>query len=468
MRRISDTSVQCLARSMECSVFNYARDEQKVGIVHFGAGAFHRAHQAWYTDRCMARGERNWMISGVSLRSPKALAQLNPQRGLYTVTERSGSKAATRLIGAIREVLVADRHSRTIVDRIAAPACHIVSFTITEKGYCRNSESTLDFALAEAGFYPLLTEALARRRDDGLAGLTLLSCDNLADNGRQLERLMGEYLSAKAPDLAQWFANECTCPCTMVDRIVPATTPADLDVLQRRLDGFRDEGAVFTEVFSQWVIEDNFAGLRPRWEDHGAQLVADVAPYEAAKLRMLNGAHSLLAYCGLEAGHEFVHQAIADPAIRPLVEQLMLHEAAPTVAAAPGQDLPAYAAQLLERFENPALAHRLAQIAMDGSQKIPQRWLAVLAERKAAGLASPAIFAGLAAWLRHVRGIDREVDDPLAAALAHAWTMGAGYDMILQVFGATGLVPSSWQPDQAEATTLALELGQFTDAGIRE
>src|SRR5690606_8301856 len=195
-----------------------------------------------------------------------------------------------------------------------------------------------------------------------------------AENGRQLEALLGEYLSSRSAGLAAWFAAECACPATMVDRIVPATTPADLDALEQRL-GLRDEGAVFTERFSQWVIEDRFAGPRPGWEKVGAQLVGDVAPYETAKLRMLNGAHSALAYLGLERGHTFVHEAIADPGLRPLVEGLMRDEAATSFTPAPGQDLGAYADALVARFADPALNHRLIQIAMDGSQKIPQRWL---------------------------------------------------------------------------------------------
>ncbi|MGQ3122008.1 MAG: mannitol dehydrogenase family protein, partial [Aliihoeflea sp.] len=211
---------------------------------------------------------------------------------------------------------------------------------------------------------------LAARKAAGLSGLTLLSCDNLAGNGAVLRALMRDYLAAYHPDLSAWFDSECRCPATMIDRIVPATTDADRAAVEAVL-GVRDEGAVVTEGFSQWVIEDDFAGPRPRWENVGAELVANVGPYETAKLRMLNGAHSALAYVGLGKGHDFVHQAIADPAIRPVIERLLREEAAPTIDAAPGQDLAAYADALLDRFANPALNHRLIQIAMDGSQKIP-------------------------------------------------------------------------------------------------
>jgi fructuronate reductase len=402
--------------------FTYDRDAQQVGIVHFGIGAFHRAHQAWYTDAAMNAGDRDWLITGVSLRSAEVAAQLNPQQGLYTVTERSEAGAESRVIGAVRDVLVAPDDPDMVIALLAAPTTHIASFTITEKGYCRAADGALDPALAgDASVYRYLATGLRRRRDAGLPGLTLLCCDNLANNGAQLERLLGDYLARNAPDLVDWFKTNCTCPSTMVDRIVPATTADDRTAVTATLGGLRDEAAVLTEPFSQWVIEDRFAGPRPRWDAVGAELVADVAPYETAKLRMLNGAHSALAYIGLRHGHTFVHEAVADPAIRPLIERLMRDEAAPTIAAAPGQDLTAYAEALLARFANPALQHRLIQIAMDGSQKLPQRWLETLAANQQRGHACPAILTGLEAWIAHLRG-DNEarwgpVDDPRAEEL---------------------------------------------------
>jgi fructuronate reductase len=273
---------------------------------------------------------------------------------------------------------------------------------------------------------------------------------------------MGEFLAARMPELAAWFAAECACPSTMIDRIVPATTAADLDQIAAAL-GLRDEAAVVTEPFSQWVIEDRFAGPRPRWEGVGAELVADVAPYETAKLRMLNGAHSALAYLGLRRGHTYVHQAVADPAIRPLIESLMRDEAAPTVAAAPGQDLMAYADALLARFANPALNHRLIQIAMDGSQKVPQRWLETLAENQRLGRACPALLAGLAAWLCHLRGDNvakwGPVDDPRAADLAKAWRDHGTAGIVPALFGPHGLVSAIWQPGEADCAALVAALG---------
>lgn len=434
--------------------FGYDRAAQATGIVHFGIGAFHRAHQAWYTDLAMEDGDRDWMIAGVSLRSPEVAEQMNPQDGLYSVCERSGEGIRPRLVGAVREVLVAPQVPDRIVDLLAAPTTRIASFTITEKGYCRAPDGSLDFALAgEGSIYAFLAQGLAKRRAAGLPGLTMMSCDNLADNGRQLERLMGEYLELHDGQLGRWVASECAFPSTMVDRIVPATTEADRAEVEALL-GLRDEAAVMTEPFSQWVIEDRFAAARPGWETADAQLVSDVAPYETAKLRMLNGAHSALAYLGLGRGHNFVHEAVADPVIRPLVERLMRQEAAASLTPAPGQDLGAYADALLDRFANRALEHRLAQIAMDGSQKIPQRWLATMAHHQSRGATCPAIEAAIAAWLRHVRGDDGPVDDPLAQRLQEAWEKAGRTGVVVALFGDQGLLPSPWHPDAAAVAGL--------------
>lgn len=434
----------------------YDRRQQTVGIVHFGIGAFHRAHQAWYTDAAMNAGERNWMIIGVSLRSPGVAAQMNPQDGLYALVERSGSGSQARVVGAISKVLVASAEAAAVVAALAAPTTHMASFTVTEKGYCRAADGTLDPDLAgPACVYRYLAEGLRQRRDAGLPGLTLLSCDNLADNGAQLERLMREYLARHDPALLDWFAANCTCPATMVDRIVPATTDADRAEVRALLGGVDDHACVITEPFSQWVIEDRFAGPRPRWEDHGAELVQDAGPYETAKLRLLNGAHSLLAYCGLERGYSFVHEAIADPALLALARQLMLNEAAPTVVSAPGLDLPAYAGALLERFANPALNHRLIQIAMDGSQKLPQRWLATLEANRAAGQRCPAILTGLRAWLGHIAGRNGTVEDPLALTLEQLASGNDHAALLASLFGQAGLFAQWWRPDEQDLAALA-------------
>ncbi len=437
----------------DIAVPSYDFAAQKSGIVHFGIGAFHRAHQAWYADTAMNAGDRDWGIIGVSLRSPDVADQMNPQEGLYSLSERSGDGIALRVIGSVQRILVAAREPGTVVGALASPDTHVVSFTVTEKGYCRTADGTLDPQLAADGFYPLLADAFRRRRDAGLAGLALLSCDNLADNGAQLQRLTTEYLAQHAPDLCDWFAAECSCPSTMVDRIVPATTGEDRAAVAATL-GVTDEATVVTEPFSQWVIEDKFVGPRPRWEVGGAQFTTDVAPFETAKLRMLNGAHSALAYLGLARGHSFVHQAIADPALRPIIETLMRDEAATSFTPAPGQDLSTYADALLTRFANPALNHKLIQIAMDGSQKIPQRWLETLAFHQRVGRQCPAILAGLSAWLSHTSGANGPVDDPLANTFAALWRTGSRADVAAALFGPVGHFAAFWVADPATLATL--------------
>jgi fructuronate reductase len=436
----------------------YDRDTRGIGIVHFGIGAFHRAHMAAYTDDAMVSGEGDWRILGVSLRSPTVRDQMHPQDGLYTLVERSADGAKARIMGVVADVLVASEERERLVTTLAAATTHIASFTITEKGYCRAPDGSLDLSLAdERSAYSYLAQAFARRRDAGLPGLTLLSCDNLAGNGGQLRRLMLEYLHAHVPILIGWFEQQCTCPSTMVDRIVPATTHADRIEIEAML-GMRDEAAVITEPFSQWVIEDNFAGPRPAWERHGAQITSDVHAYENAKLRMLNGAHSALAYLGLQRGHEFVHQAIADPELAPLIDKIMRDEAATSLTPAPGQDLSAYADALIERFKNPALNHRLAQIAMDGSQKIPQRWLETLAHHRKLGRQCPPILAGIAAWVRHIRGDNGPVDDPMAATLKAAWDAGGKEGVFMALFGPGGPMASDWVPNDADRDVISAAL----------
>jgi fructuronate reductase len=429
----------------------YDRIRQKSGIVHFGIGAFHRAHMAVYTDDAMNAGEGDWGITGVSLRSATVAEQMNPQDGLYTVTQRSAGGSKVRLIGAVQRVIVAHQDPEAVVAAIAAPDTHIISFTITEKGYCRAADGSLDLNVNdEVSIYTYLTSGFRRRMEVGLPGLTMLSCDNLASNGAQLERLMLSYLQHNAPDLVDWFTANCTCPSTMVDRIVPATTHADRAKIESLLDGIRDEAAVVTEPFSQWVIEDKFAGPRPTWEKHGAQITSNVHAYENAKLRMLNGAHSALAYLGLQRGHEFVHQAIGDAELAPMIDRLMREEAATSLTPAPGQDLSAYANALIDRFKNPALNHRLTQIAMDGSQKIPQRWLETLAHHQEHGQPCPAILAGIAAWLCHIRGDNGPVDDPMAETLKAAWDAAGKDNIVAALFGPGGLMASDWVPRDAD------------------
>jgi fructuronate reductase len=437
---------------------------QRSGIVHLGVGAFHRAHQAVYTDAAMSAGARDWSITGVSLRATQVRDQLEPQGGLYTVTQSGNAGHEIRLIGALRRMLVAPENPLAVIEALASPDTRIITLTITEKGYHRQADLSLDWAAAPVALdlnggaqsiYGLLARACALRRARALPGVTLLSCDNLADNGPQLQRLLLQFLERLDPHTAAWVRRECACPATMVDRIVPATTAADLNWLDGELT-VHDAAAVMTEPFRQWVIEDRFAGPRPPWEVAGAQWVSQVGPYETAKLRMLNGAHSALAYIGLARGHELVAQAIADPTLAALINVLMRAEAAPSFTPAPEQDLHHYADQLLARFANQARPHRLRQIAMDGSQKIPQRWLDTLRSAQSQGRRCEALLQALGAWIAYVRGDRFSVEDPAAPQLAQLWREHGVAGIAGALFGPGGCFPQ-W-------TASADELAMLTTA----
>jgi len=404
-----------------------------VGIVHLGLGAFHRAHQAILTQRALAVAPGRWAISGASLRGAAVRDSLRPQDCLYTVIENDGVEEGASVVGVVREVLWAPEEGRALLARLAAPATRIVTLTVTEKGYCHNPASgELDWTHPDiradlvGGDSPQstigwLARGLAERQAAGASGLTVLCCDNMARNGRTLEGLVRQFTMAQDSGLAAWIEDEVRFPSSMVDRIVPAATPASLDYAAALL-GLRDEAAVSTEGFAQWVIEDDFAAGRPLWEAVGAELVRDVRPFQELKLRLLNGAHSAIAYLGALEGLPFVADVMADPALARFIERLMLEEIAPLTPAPPGFDVDAYARALLHRFRNKSLQHRTLQIAMDGSQKIPVRWLPVLREGRRRGFPCRHLVTALAAWLRFLGGRDevgRELplDDPMASQL---------------------------------------------------
>ncbi len=363
----------------------YDRRAVTGGIVHLGVGAFHRAHQAVYVDDCLAAGERDWGIAGVSLRSPDTRDALAPQDGLYTVAVRGSSGEDLRVVGALKSVLVAPEDPAAVLDRLADPRVRIVTLTITEKAYLRGANGDLDAGHSDIEWDLLnpdrprsalgfLGSALARRREAGTTPFTVLCCDNLPANGVTLRRLFLQFAELMGGDYADFAANEVAFPSTMVDRIVPATTDADRNRIAAAL-GVTDAWPVMTEPFKQWVVEEHFPSGRPRWENFGVTMVKDVQPFEEMKLRLLNGAHSGIAYLGLLLGHATVSAAFADPHIRGFVDRLW-REAIPTLPTTKGVEPGLYTAALAERFANPALAHRTAQIAMDGSQKLPQRILA--------------------------------------------------------------------------------------------
>ena len=432
---------------------SYRREDLSPGILHVGVGNFHRAHQAVYTDDILAKHGGDWAIHGVSLRSPGVRDQLAPQDGLYSVAERGPEGESLRVIGAVKAVTFAPDSPEALIARLAAPQTRIVSLTVTEKGYCHDPASgrlrpihpdiTHDLAnpTRPRSVPGVLLAGLGARKAAGAKPFTVLTCDNLPHNGRLLRGLVLELAAAADPDLAKWIEDEGRFPSTMVDRIVPATTEGDLEQAAQRL-GLRDEGLVVAEPFRQWVIEDDFAGGRPPWEEAGAEMVGDVAPYEEMKLRLLNGSHSLLAYLGYLAGYQTVADTMADGDFRRLARAFMDREAGPTLNLPAGADLEGYKAALIERFANPGLQHRTWQIAMDGSQKLPQRLLAPLGQRLAEGAPIDILALAVAAWMRYVGGKDekgRDIDvrDPLAARLAAtsaaAGEPGAIVDGLLRV-----------------------------------
>jgi fructuronate reductase len=403
-----------------------------VGIVHLGLGAFHRAHQAVFTEDAVAAAGGDWGICGVTQRSGAVVDQLVPQDGLYTVAVRGAAGERLRVVGSVREVVWARADPDRLLQRIAAPTTTVITLTVTEKGYHRDPatdrlrtdspELTADIEQRTTRtVLGQLVEGLDRRRRQSAAPITVVCCDNLPSNGRVLEALVNDFVARRRRDdgLAAWISEHVRFPATMVDRIVPATTPADRARVAAQLDA-DDRGLVVTEPFSQWVIQDDFATRRPAWERAGAIMTSDVAPYERIKLRMLNGSHSTLAYLGQLADHEFVADAVASPGLAAVLRALFADDVAPTLEIPRGFDLGRYGHDLLERFANPGLRHRTAQIAMDGSEKLPQRLLGTVRDRLDAGAQPMAATLGVAAWMRVISarhsdsGRPLVVEDPLA------------------------------------------------------
>lgn len=409
----------------------YDRQQLRSRIVHFGFGAFHRAHQALLTNRVLNQHGGDWGICEISLFSgDQLMSQLRQQDHLFTVMEKSAAGNQPIIIGAVKECLNARLDSlAAIIEKFCEPQVAIVSLTITEKGYCIDpATGHLDLTQPrivhdlqspdEPHSAPgILVEALHRRRERGLPAFTVLSCDNIPDNGHVVKNAVLDMAAKRDPQLASWIAEHVSFPGTMVDRIVPAATDASLAEITREL-GVEDPCAISCEPFIQWVIEDNFVAGRPDWGSVGAQLVDDVLPWEEMKLRMLNGSHSFLAYLGYLAGYAHISDCMQDASYRRAARHLMMAEQAPTLRIS-GVDLGAYADSLIERFSNPALQHRTWQIAMDGSQKLPQRLLDGIRIHLKQGSRWPLLALGVAAWMRYVSGVDDmgnaiDIRDPLA------------------------------------------------------
>lgn len=452
----------------------YDRAGLTPGIVHLGVGAFHRAHQAVYVDDCLGAGETGWGIVGASLRSPDTRDALGPQDGLYTLAVQDASGERLRVIGSIAELLVAPEDPAALVARLADPDTRIVTLTVTEKAYLRDAAGNLDLAYPDIAWdlahpesprtvHGFLVAALDRRRRAGTTPFTVLCCDNLPSNGETVRRLVLQFAEARDPDFAREIERAVAFPSTMVDRIVPATTDEDRARISASL-GLDDAWPVKTEPFRQWVVEDNFTLGRPGWEAFGVTMVADVRPYEEMKLRLLNGAHSAMAYLGLLLGRESVSSAFGDSAIRRFVDGLWA-EAIPTLPKDAGLDPQAYVAALSERFSNPALVHRTAQIANDGSQKLPQRILAPARAARSEGRPADHLTLAVAAWIAacEARGGHLSAGhftDPLDAALAEIAAMQApAADTVGLVFAKAGFA------GDGSAATVAQQLETIREKG---
>lgn len=412
----------------------YDRSKLVPRIVHLGFGAFHRAHQAIYADILAAEHGSDWGYTEVNLiGGEQQIADLKSQDNLYTVAEMSADAWTARVVGVVKEALHAQVDGlEAVLAKMCEPQVAIVSLTITEKGYCHSpatGQLMLDNPLIAADLQNphqpksapgVIVEALARRKAAGLPAFSVMSCDNMPENGHVMRNVVTAYARAVDAELAEWIEKHVTFPSTMVDRIVPAVTPETLDKIEQ-LTGVRDPAGVACEPFRQWVIEDNFVAGRPEWEKAGAELVADVIPFEEMKLRMLNGSHSFLAYLGYLAGYQHINDCMGDENYRRAAHDLMLKEQAPTLKVQ-GVDLARYADLLIERYTNPALRHRTWQIAMDGSQKLPQRMLDSIRWHLADNSDFTLLALGVAGWMRYVGGVDEqgaviEVCDPLLAVI---------------------------------------------------
>lgn len=388
----------------------YDRDKVEIGVVHFGPGAFHRAHQAFYFDQLLVKDPR-WGICAVSLKSPGVRDALEPQDGLYTLAQLD-AETTFRVIGAIREVLVAPEDPPSVFARLAAPTTRIVTLTVTEKGYTLSAEGGLDekhpdivHDLANPrepkSAVGYIVEGLRRRFAAGLPPYAVVACDNLADNGWRLKAAVVAFAGKIDADLAAWIDANGSFPRTMVDSITPATD----DALRARVQaatGLEDAWPIQREAFTQWVVEDVLPSDAPDLASVGVILTDDVRGFERAKLRLLNGVHSTLAYVGILRGHETVFEAVSDPVLETLARELMVQDIIPTLTAPRGLDLAEYAEAILARFRNPEIRHLLAQIAWDGSQKLPFRILGALSDNLDAGRSIARLAIPLAAWMRFV------------------------------------------------------------------
>ncbi len=440
MKRLNREIFDC--KNNKLNLPSYSSEQCKENtIVHLGVGAFHRAHQALYTDKVAQLGER-WSIIGASLRSDSVQKQLAPQDFLYTVVERKNETQTYQVVQSIQNIIVAPQQPQALLDAMAHHSCNIISLTITEKGYCHNpATGKLDNQhpdiqhdlkhLSQPRSAPgFMVQALKMRFENNLPGVAILSCDNLPNNGQLTRNIILDLANLVDTKLAHWIDKNVSFPSSMVDRIVPATQESDRAQLSSDVQ-YQDDAMVVCEPFSMWVIEDNFIQGRPAWEKAGATFVQDVHDFENMKLRLLNGSHSAMAYLGFLSGYPYVSQVMEDTNMVAFIQHLMDNEITPTLIAPPQIDLSQYKQQLLARFSNRALKHPTAQIAMDGSQKLPQRILRPIEDQLENSSNIDGLCLVVAAWIRYSQGVDEEgvrydINDPIAQHFAQIYTEHTG------------------------------------------
>ncbi|MED9196910.1 fructuronate reductase [Escherichia marmotae] len=469
-----------------CPSWDHSRLESR--IVHLGCGAFHRAHQALYTHHLLESTDSDWGICEVNLMPGNdrvLIENLKKQQLLYTVAEKGAESTELKIIGSMKEALHPEIDGcEGILNAMARPQTAIVSLTVTEKGYCADAASgqldlnnplikhDLENPTAPKSAIGYIVEALRLRREKGLKAFTVMSCDNVRENGHVAKVAVLGLAQARDPQLAAWIEENVTFPCTMVDRIVPAATPETLQEIADQL-GVYDPCAIACEPFRQWVIEDNFVNGRPDWDKVGAQFVADVVPFEMMKLRMLNGSHSFLAYLGYLGGYETIADTMTNADYRKAAFALMMQEQTPTLSMPEGTDLNAYATLLIERFSNPSLRHRTWQIAMDGSQKLPQRLLDPVRLHLQNGGSWRHLALGVAGWMRYTQGVDEQgnaidVVDPMLAEFQKINAQYQGAERVKALLGLSGIFADDL-PQNADfvgAVTTAYQ--QLCERGARE
>ncbi|WP_104053321.1 MULTISPECIES: mannitol dehydrogenase family protein [unclassified Arthrobacter] len=440
MNKLNSASLSGLPARL--SVPGYDRSELSVGIVHFGVGGFHRAHQAMYVDRLMNDGgARDWAICGVGVLPGDSAMKtvMDAQDCLYTlVLKNPDGTREGRVIGSIIEYLLAPEDPEAVIEKMAAPGTRIVSLTITEGGYNFhhvtgefNAANPAVAADLQPGAVPttvfgLVCAALQRRRDRGLPPFTVMSCDNIQGNGDVARKMFTAFASLRDPELGAWMQENVAFPNSMVDRITPVTTDEDRTMVARDFE-VEDAWPVVSEDFEQWVLEDHFPQGRPPFEDAGVQVVDDVEPYELMKLRLLNASHQALCYFGYLAGYRYAHEVCQDPLFSGFLLDYMVREATPTLAPLPGVDLDAYRHRLIERFSNEHVRDTLARLCAESSDRIPKWLLPVIRENLASGGEIHRSAAIVASWARYAEGTDEQgapidvVDrlrEPLMAAAA--------------------------------------------------